>query len=108
MGYNSYLARVWFYGEKGRFYCLATNFHASAACVFLCFYMKLFKCLPRRQRLLRSSKYQGQILLKHKQPIPVTMKPDNVIVNIDEEENLNHATAEQLAKIVEFLLNLED
>ena len=36
------------------------------------------------------------------------MKTDNVIVNIDEEGTLDHATAEQLAKIVEFLLNLED
>jgi hypothetical protein len=36
------------------------------------------------------------------------MKTENAIVNIDEEGNLDHATAAQLAKIVEFLLNLED
>jgi hypothetical protein len=36
------------------------------------------------------------------------MKTDSALVNIDEEENLDQVTAEQLAKIVEFLLNLED
>jgi len=70
--------------------------------------MILLKCLPRKQWLLRTSKYLLQILLKHKQPIAVTMKTDSALVNIDEEENLDQVTAEQLAKIVEFLLNLED
>jgi hypothetical protein len=70
--------------------------------------MILLKCLPRKQWLLRTSKYLLQILLKDKQPIAVTMKTDSALVNIDEEENLDQVTAEQLAKIVEFLLNLED
>jgi hypothetical protein len=78
------------------------------ASVYQYFHIKLLKYLHCKQQLLRSSKYQRQILLKHKQPIAVTMKTDNVIVNIDEEGTLDHATAEQLAKIVEFLLNLED
>ncbi|MGD6807405.1 MAG: hypothetical protein ACQCN4_10660 [Candidatus Bathyarchaeia archaeon] len=64
--------------------------------------------MPRKQWLLRTSKYLLQILLKDKQPIAVTMKTDSALVNIDEEENLDQVTAEQLAKIVEFLLNLED
>jgi len=42
------------------------------------------------------------------QPIAVTMKTDDIIVNIDEEESLDQATIEQLAKIMEFLRNLED
>jgi hypothetical protein len=36
------------------------------------------------------------------------MKPDNVLVNIDEEQVLDRATAEQLGKIIEFLLNIEE
>jgi len=36
------------------------------------------------------------------------MESTNVILNIDEEQNLDRATAEQLAKIIEFLLNIED
>jgi hypothetical protein len=36
------------------------------------------------------------------------MKPDNALQNIDEEEYLDQATAEQLSRIVEFLLNLEE
>jgi hypothetical protein len=36
------------------------------------------------------------------------METDNNIENIDEEQGLDRITAEQLAKIVEFLLNLED
>jgi hypothetical protein len=40
--------------------------------------------------------------------IGVAMESDNNIINIDEEQNLDRVTAEQLAKIVQFLLNLED
>jgi len=36
------------------------------------------------------------------------MKPDNVLVNIDEEQILDPATVEQLCKIIEFLLNIEE
>jgi hypothetical protein len=36
------------------------------------------------------------------------MKTSNPLENIDEEECLDNATAAQLAKIIEFLLNLED
>ncbi len=36
------------------------------------------------------------------------MKPDNVLVNIEEEQALDRTTAEQLGKIIEFLLNLEE
>jgi hypothetical protein len=36
------------------------------------------------------------------------MKIDKSLVNIDEEQILDVATAKQLARIVEFLLNLED
>jgi hypothetical protein len=38
----------------------------------------------------------------------VTMQIDKSLVNIDEEQVLDVATAKQLARIVEFLLNLED
>jgi hypothetical protein len=30
------------------------------------------------------------------------------LINIDEEQNLDRATAKQLAKIIDFLLNIED
>ena len=40
--------------------------------------------------------------------IPVTMQTDNTLIDIEEEQILDRVTAEQLAKIVEFLLNLED
>jgi hypothetical protein len=43
-----------------------------------------------------------------KATIALSMKTESAIENIDEEENLDHATATKLAKIVEFLLNLED
>jgi hypothetical protein len=36
------------------------------------------------------------------------MQIDKSLVNIDEEQILDVATAKQLARIVEFLLNLED
>jgi hypothetical protein len=36
------------------------------------------------------------------------MKTDSVLINIEEEENLDKAKAEQIAKIVAFLLNIED
>ena len=36
------------------------------------------------------------------------MQPDNVLTKIDEEQVLDVATAKQLARVVEFLLNLED
>ena len=38
----------------------------------------------------------------------VTMQTDKALINIDEEQSLDVATAKQLAKIVEFLLNIED
>ena len=40
--------------------------------------------------------------------IPVAMQSEKTIVNIDEEQNLDRATAEQLAKIIQFLRNIED
>lgn len=46
--------------------------------------------------------------VKAEAAIEVTMQTDNTLVDIDAEEHLDRATAEQLAKIVEFLLNLED
>jgi hypothetical protein len=36
------------------------------------------------------------------------MESNNPLVNLEEDQFLDRATAEQLAKIVEFLLNLED
>jgi hypothetical protein len=36
------------------------------------------------------------------------MQTDTVIINIDEEQSVDLPTAKQLARIVEFLLNLED
>ena len=36
------------------------------------------------------------------------MESENTLTNIDEEQNLDRATAAQLAKIVQFLLNIED
>ncbi len=36
------------------------------------------------------------------------MQADNTLIDIEEEQHLDRVTAEQLAKIVEFLLNLED
>ena len=36
------------------------------------------------------------------------MVTDIALINIDEEEPLDHATAAQLARIIEFLLNIED
>ena len=40
--------------------------------------------------------------------ILLAMESDNQLINLEEELCLDRATAEQLAKIVEFLLNLED
>jgi hypothetical protein len=36
------------------------------------------------------------------------METDNSLTNIDEEQALDLPTAKQLARIVEFLLNIED
>ena len=36
------------------------------------------------------------------------METDNTIMNIEEDQDLDEATAQKLAKIVEFLLNIED
>jgi hypothetical protein len=36
------------------------------------------------------------------------MQADKLLVNIEDEQILDVATAKQLARIVEFLLNLED
>jgi hypothetical protein len=36
------------------------------------------------------------------------MQTDNTLIDIEEDQILDRVTAEQLAKIVEFLLNLED
>jgi hypothetical protein len=36
------------------------------------------------------------------------MQTDNALINIDEEQILDIAKAKQLARIVEFLLNIED
>jgi hypothetical protein len=36
------------------------------------------------------------------------MVTDIPLINIDEEETLDRATAQRLAKIIEFLLNIED
>jgi hypothetical protein len=38
----------------------------------------------------------------------VAMETENVIINIEEEQSLDLPTAKQLARIVEFLLNIED
>lgn len=40
--------------------------------------------------------------------ILLAMQSDSQLINLEEEQCLDRATAEQLAKIVEFLLNLED
>jgi hypothetical protein len=36
------------------------------------------------------------------------MESDNQLINLEEKQCLDRATAAQLAKVVEFLLNLED
>jgi hypothetical protein len=36
------------------------------------------------------------------------MKSNNVLADIEEEQCLDKTTAEQLAKIINFLLNIED
>jgi hypothetical protein len=36
------------------------------------------------------------------------METDNPLLNIDEEQSLDRVTAEQLGKIIEFLLNIEE
>jgi hypothetical protein len=36
------------------------------------------------------------------------METNNTLTNIDEEQRLDLPTAKQLARIVEFLLNIED
>jgi len=36
------------------------------------------------------------------------MQTENAIINIDEDQNVDIVTAKQLARIVEFLLNLDD
>ena len=38
----------------------------------------------------------------------ITMQSDNSLTKIDEEQILDEETARQLARVVEFLLNLED
>jgi hypothetical protein len=40
--------------------------------------------------------------------ILLAMQSDSQLINLEEEQCLDRATAEQLAKIMEFLLNLED
>ncbi len=40
--------------------------------------------------------------------ILLPMQSESQLINLEEEQCLDRATAEQLAKIVEFLLNLED
>lgn len=46
--------------------------------------------------------------VKAEAAIEVTMQTNNTLMDIDAEDHLDRVTAEQLAKIVEFLLNLED
>jgi hypothetical protein len=36
------------------------------------------------------------------------METDNILTNIEEKHISDHATAEQVAKIIEFLRNIED
>jgi hypothetical protein len=36
------------------------------------------------------------------------MESEKTLPNLEEKQNLNRATAEQLSKIVEFLQNIED
>lgn len=36
------------------------------------------------------------------------MQTDNTLINIDKEQNLDRGTVKQLAKIIEFLLNIEE
>ena len=38
----------------------------------------------------------------------VSMETNNALTNIEEEQSIDAATAQQLARIVEFLLNIED
>jgi hypothetical protein len=38
----------------------------------------------------------------------MTMETNNLLINIEEDQSLDLATAKQLARIVEFLLNIED
>ena len=47
-------------------------------------------------------------IVNTKAGIGVDMESNNSITKIDEEQQLDRATAEQLAKIVQFLLNIED
>ena len=36
------------------------------------------------------------------------MQTDNTLINIDEEQRLDNATAKQLARLIEFLPNMEE
>jgi hypothetical protein len=43
-----------------------------------------------------------------KAAIRKAMQTENAIINIDEDQDVDIPTAKQLARIVEFLLNLDD
>jgi hypothetical protein len=51
---------------------------------------------------------QARDIVITKAPNRVTMETNNALINIEEDQNLDLATAKQLARIVEFLLNIED
>ncbi len=59
---------------------------------------------------MATSNFEAKLIdtVNTKVVIGVGMKSDNTLTNIDEEQGLDRATAEQLAKIVQFLLNIED
>jgi hypothetical protein len=49
----------------------------------------------------------GDIVIT-KAVIPFVMESSNSLINLEEEQSLDRATAAQLARIIEFLLNIED
>jgi len=62
----------------------------------------------RREGATSNFEASGVDTVNTKVVIGVGMKSDNTLTNIDEEQGLDRVTAEQLAKIVQFLLNIED
>ena len=69
---------------------------------------KTLKRFATNFQLLRSSKYQTNIIVITKATNTLHMVIPISLINIEEEQNLDRATAKQLAKIIDFLLNIED
>ena len=58
--------------------------------------------------LLRSSKYQANIIVITKAANRSDMVNSIPLKNIEEEQKIDRATVEQISKIIRFLRNIED